>query len=71
MKKLYEYACHDCKVTWEREYTFGKCANKTNALSVANYVNKIGGVDPHLLFILREQGGHRLRDIIEAVALMK
>lgn len=29
MKKLYEYACHDCKVTWEREYAFGKCANKT------------------------------------------
>lgn len=27
--KIYEYACHDCKVTWEREYKFGKCANKT------------------------------------------
>ena len=29
MKKIYEYACHVCKLTWEREYDFGKCADRT------------------------------------------
>jgi len=28
-KKVYEYACHDCKVLWEREYPWGKPAGKT------------------------------------------
>ena len=27
--KLYEYACHDCKLVWEREYKFGHPAEKT------------------------------------------
>ena len=29
MLKLYEYACHDCKLTWEKEYKFGQPAEKT------------------------------------------
>lgn len=29
MKKIYEYACHECKVSWEKEYKFGKCADRT------------------------------------------
>jgi len=28
-KKLYEYACHDCRVLWEKEYDWGKPAKKT------------------------------------------
>jgi putative FmdB family regulatory protein len=28
-KKIYEYACHDCKVSWERPYPWGKPAAKT------------------------------------------
>ena len=28
-KKLYEYACHECKVSWDKEYTWGKPAKKT------------------------------------------
>ena len=27
--KTYEYACHDCKLTWERDYKFGHPADKT------------------------------------------
>ena len=29
MKKIYEYACHECKVSWDREYEWGKCADRT------------------------------------------
>ena len=29
MKTIYEYACHECKVSWDREYPWGKPANKT------------------------------------------
>ena len=29
MKKTYEYACHECKVSWDREYEWGKCADRT------------------------------------------
>ena len=28
-KKIYVYACHDCKVSWEKEYQWGKPAGKT------------------------------------------
>lgn len=29
MKKTYEFACTDCKVIWDREYDFGKPADRT------------------------------------------
>ena len=29
MKKIYEYACFDCNITWEKVYEWGKSAKKT------------------------------------------
>jgi predicted nucleic acid-binding Zn ribbon protein len=29
MKKLYEYACHKCRILWEKEYNWGNPAQKT------------------------------------------